>query len=223
MMSPILITGCARSGTSLIAGLIAKSGAQGGVVQGAGPQNMKGQFENKEVRDHITKPYLRSIGMDPLGQKPLPDVNNLPPCPDLKARVIDVMTRHKVDLDKPWYYKGAKLCLVYPLWCAEWPDAQWVVVRRPDRDIIKSCLRTGFMRAYRDVQGWQGWVDHHKICFAKLQSDAKNVHTIWSNEVINGRLDLVERLINDLGLHYSEDVVKDFVDPKLFHFKSRTE
>jgi hypothetical protein len=70
MRPPILITGCARSGTSMTAGIVHICGAFGGRMSGPTPNNRKGMFENEEVRNQIVKPYLSSIGADPLGQKP---------------------------------------------------------------------------------------------------------------------------------------------------------
>ena len=45
----IFITGCARSGTSLNAGIVARSGAWG-------------QYENEEIRDTTSKPILKMLG-----------------------------------------------------------------------------------------------------------------------------------------------------------------
>ena len=44
MKEPILITGCARSGTSMVAGIINMSGAFGGVMAGPNKNNQKGNF-----------------------------------------------------------------------------------------------------------------------------------------------------------------------------------
>ena len=78
MNPPILITGCARSGTSLVAGIINMRGAFGGKMSGPNMNNAKGMFENARIRNDIVKPYYRSIGVDPLGQYPLPDIESLP-------------------------------------------------------------------------------------------------------------------------------------------------
>jgi hypothetical protein len=48
--SPIIITGCARSGTSMIAGIINLCGAWKGVTSGPNKYNAKGMFENHELR-----------------------------------------------------------------------------------------------------------------------------------------------------------------------------
>ena len=49
--SPILVTGCARSGTSLVAGIVNICGAFGGVTRPGNPANEKGLFENISIQE----------------------------------------------------------------------------------------------------------------------------------------------------------------------------
>ena len=147
MKPPILITGCARSGTSLIAGIINICGAFGGIMSGPNSNNAKGMFENVNIRNGIVKKYYQSIGVDKLGQYPLPDINNLPIPPDWKEKVENVMLNDGYK-DGLWMYKGAKMCQHWPVWNNAFPDAKWVIVRRKTPDIINSCIRTNFMRAF---------------------------------------------------------------------------
>jgi hypothetical protein len=56
MKDPILITGAARSGTSMTAGVINICGAFGGVLSGPNKNNKKGMFENNRIRQDIAKP-----------------------------------------------------------------------------------------------------------------------------------------------------------------------
>ena len=71
--NPILITGCARSGTSLVAGIFNICGAFGGEISGPTIYNKKGIFENAFIREMLVKPWLENVGADPMGQSPLPD------------------------------------------------------------------------------------------------------------------------------------------------------
>jgi hypothetical protein len=91
MREPILITGCARSGTSMVAGVINRCGAFGGKMSGPNSNNQKGMFENAVIRNSIVKPYLRQIGVDHLGQYPLPNIENLLIPRDWKWKVEQVM------------------------------------------------------------------------------------------------------------------------------------
>ena len=142
----IFVTGCARSGTSLTASILKNLGCNTG--------KLNDLYENTGIREKVLKPYLRSVGADPLGQKPLPDTDNLPAMPDLRKMV----QQHIPNLE-PWMYKDAKLTLVWPVWAREFPEAKWVLVRRDKAEIAKSCLRTSFMRAYEGQLGWERWVE----------------------------------------------------------------
>jgi len=145
MKEPILITGCARSGTSMVAGIINKCQVFGGDMSGPNRNNAKGMFENAYIRNNILKPYLRQMEVDPLGQYPLPDIDNLLIPSSLKKDVEQVMINQGYT-NGPWMYKGAKMCLTWPAWHHAFPNAKWIIVRRRIGDIVNSCIRTGFMR-----------------------------------------------------------------------------
>ena len=215
MIPPILITGCARSGTSMTAGIIDRCGAFGGRTSGPNTWNPKGMYENDEVRDKIVKPWLTLMGADPMGQHPLPDINKLLPLGNLLQKVEQIM-KYGGYQDGPWYYKGAKMCLVWPEWHKAFPDALWVIVRRKDEDIVYSCMRTAFMRAFRDNDGWQGWVDAHKMRFEEMKSNGLNVREVWPSKFIAGDFSEIQALISDLGMVWNYEAVKGFVSPELW-------
>jgi hypothetical protein len=224
-MEPILITGAARSGTSLCAGSINICGAWGGQLSGPTKYNRKGMFENSEIRNAIVKPYLRDIGCDPLGQKPLPDINKVR---DVNSLMVARWRKQIVDLvrkqgykDGPWFYKGAKMCLMWPLWNAAFPDAHWVVVRRDSEDIVTSCLKTSFMRAYRSRSGWLQWVAEHEMRFEEMYDAKLKVQEVWPQRAINGDLTQLQMVVNNLGLDWKFDEVKGFIEPTLWHKSKR--
>ena len=224
MRSPTLITGCARSGTSMTAGVIFLSGAKGGDMFGPTRFNPRGMYENKIIREGMVKPYLRSIGADPMGQKPLPDLQRVwadANCAETvgawRSNIQALMRAQGVGEDEPWAYKGAKMCLFWPLWHAAFPDARWVLVRRTDTDIINSCLRTHFMRAYRDALGWQRWVETHKQRFQEMRNAfPMNIHEVWPEKVIGGAVEIYYNMLEWLGLVPPEDLIEKFIDPVLW-------
>lgn len=215
LQTPILITGCARSGTSLTAGIINLCGAWGGDVAPANSNNKKGMFENKIVREQMIKQYLRSIGVDPLGQNPLPKITDIKPRPDWGQRFASIMQEQGYE-NGPVFYKGAKICLVWPVWGNAFPGSKYVIVRRKDDQIIKSCFKTGFMRAYRDVIGWQGWIDIHKQRFEEMALAGLQVKEFWPETVFEGNLEPLKELIDWLGLTWNEQAVQEFIDPSLY-------
>lgn len=220
MKSPILITGCARSGTSMTAGILDHCGAFGGKTTPATSWNRKGQFENDEIRENIVKPLMRFNGADPLGQNPLPDINHLMKFNGLRKKIESIFQYSGCDHSTQWYYKGAKMCLLWPTWHEAFPKAKWVVVRRKDEDIVYSCLRTAFMKAFKHAEGWQSWVDEHKKRFVEMIDAGLDVHEIWPSKFVGGDFSEIKALVDVLGLEWQEEAVMDFVDPKLWRGKT---
>lgn len=215
MIAPILITGCARSGTSMTAGIIDKSGAFGGTTSGPTQFNKKGMFENALVRDHIIKPYLSLMGLDPKAQNPLPNTRQLLCIGNLRQKIESIM-KDQGYTDGSWYYKGAKMCLLWPVFHEAFPNAQWIIVRRADKDIINSCMRTAFMNGYNNEKGWQKWVDHHKRCFDEMHDNGLSIQSVWPDKHIFGDFTEMKRIVNELGLTWNEEAVLDFVSPELW-------
>ena len=227
MKAPILITGCARSGTSMIAGIINMCGAFGGNMSGPNRSNQKGMFENARIRNTILKPYLRKIGVDEKGQYPLPDVDNIEIPTNLKQRVEQVMIEEGYK-EGAWMYKGAKMCLTWPVWHYAFPDAKWIIVRRRTGDIINSCLKTGFMSAFHreqnkkavgattESEGWKWWVHQHEKRFVEMMTEGVNCKIIWPHRMVHGDYQQIYEMIDWLGLEWKTDVL-NFVDPLLWH------
>ena len=217
---PIIVTGCARSGTSMVAGVLALCGAWVGRVTGATPWNKKGQYENEVIRDHITKPYLRKIGADPLGQQPLPDLKDVAflaqrDWVEWQVKVIGVLDQQGYPGDIPWMFKGAKACLIWPLWARAFPNASWIIVRREDTAVIDSCMKTSFMRKRQSREEWQDWIDHHKLCFADIMANCKGVQQVWPGKMLSSPRPW-KLLVEGYGLKFNEELVGDFLDTKLW-------
>jgi len=220
MNSPILITGAARSGTSMTAGVINVCGAFGGRMNGPNKYNKKGMFENDRIRQTIVKPYLKGIECDQLGQKPLPSTQqifnvNQEQADRWRAKVMTVFSEEGYK-GGPYFYKGAKMCLIWLLWHMAFPDAKWIIVRRDKNDIARSCMQTSFMRAYRDVVGWLRWVEEHEKRFSQMKIAGLNLREVWPSKMIGGDFSEIEEVIKWLGLEYREEMVKAFVEPALW-------
>jgi len=226
MPAPILITGAARSGTSMVAGVINICGAFGGNMSGPNKHNQKGMFENAHIRNKIVKPYLRGLGLDPLGQYPLPDVNSLLIPVNWRKRIEQVLIREGYK-EGPWMYKGAKMCLMWPVWNFAFPDAKWIIVRRRTGDIVQSCLKTGFMRAFEspefrrmvgasDVkEGWIWWVRQHEKRFVEMITEGLNCKIVWPERMVRGDYQQIMDTIEWVGLEWKSEVL-NFIDPKLW-------
>lgn len=211
---PIFISGCARSGTSMVAGIIDKCGAFGGHTTPALPHNRKGQFENDVLRN-LLKGYLAEQGYDKLGQKPLPEIDKLQDWPEFKDHVSNVF-KSQGYTGGLCYYKGAKLCLIWNIIHKNFPNSKWIFVRRPDDDIIRSCLKTRFMQKRKTFEEWQEWINHHLNCLSQMRRNGLDVTEIWSNKLIKGDFSEIKSFIEKAGLEWDEQVVRDFIEPELY-------
>jgi len=219
MKSAILISGIARSGTSMTAGIINICGAKGGEMSSATIYNKKGMFENYEIRDTLVKPLLINLGVDPMAQNPLPDVKLFKGLDNVswKNRVEKILNEQGISENDIWFYKGAKMCLMWPLWDNAFPDAKWVLVRRRSKEIVNSCMRTGFMRAFKTEEGWQGWVNQHITRFNEMLHANLNLREVWPQEMIDGEFSEIKAVVEWLGLEWKEKEVKEFITPSLWN------
>lgn len=209
LTTPILITGCARSGTSMTAGVISLHGAFGGEVDGSTRYNQKGMFENRSLKKKV-KWILEEHGYDPLGQHPLPPLDGgFLDNGQLGDAVLRTIKKQGY-VEGPWYYKCAKLCLMWELWAEHFPEGRYIIVRRKKDDIIRSCFRTPFMRKCKDYDEWSAWVDHHLACFEQMKHNLRFVYEVYPPHGF-------EDMVNWLGLEYNQAAVEEFVDPSLYH------
>jgi hypothetical protein len=218
---PILITGAARSGTSFTAGIIHYCGAFGGILSGPTRHNKRGMFENHQIREHVKKPLLRSLGVDPKGQHPLPprDLDFvIERAAQFRADILSVMKNEGWDGRTPWFYKGAKACLVWRIWHKAFPLAKWVVVRRDLMDIARSCIRTGFMSKYKDLEGWLAWGESHERRFEDMKQAGLDVIEVWPHKALaEGNLEEYRQMIISLGLTWDKVAIQSFVSPELWN------
>lgn len=220
MQDPIIIIGCARSGTSITAGMISICGAFGGDMYGPSAEAQRGMFENRYLRMNVIKPYLKSIGVDPMGQKPLPNNRQVFEVSPYEAYqwhdLIVNMIQKEGYKDGPWFVKCTKSAHLWYMWHLAFPHAKWVIVRRNHRDIINSCLKTRFMRAYRDQAGWQKWIDQHEKRFAEIRTAGLDFIEFWPSKLCNGDWGYAKRIVNTLGLEFNKPMVQAFIEPKWF-------
>ncbi|MHA1809365.1 MAG: sulfotransferase [Candidatus Heimdallarchaeaceae archaeon] len=215
---PILVTGMARSGTSMATGILHYCGAWGGMLSGPTRYNAKGMFENSDIRNKVIKPYLRSLGVDPMGQNPLPNIDNLKPLDILRNRIHQIIDAQGYQ-EGIWYYKGAKTCLIWPIWAKAFPEAKWIIVRRREEDVISSCMNTGFMRAYKSKDGWKKWTKAHLNRFDEIKANVTNVKEVWPSKMVAGDFSEFKETIEWAGLTWNEPAVRAFIAPELWHYK----
>jgi len=221
MIDPILVVGCARSGTSMTAGMLNICGAFGGEMYGPSPEAGKGMFENCRLRTEIVKPYLKKIGSDPMGQKPLPNNRQVfevsQPEVDKWRSDIQKLILSQGYVDGKWFLKCTKAASIWYIWHKAFPSAKWIIIHRDHADIIRSCQLTRFMRAYRDAEGWQKWIDIHEKRFAEMHTAGLDIIDFWPSRLCAGDFDYAKQMIEKVGLVFDEKMCRAFIEPKWFN------
>jgi len=224
--TPILVTGCPRSGTSIVSGMLEICGAFVGACPIPSKKDTRGLGENIAIYEKVVKPYLHKIHVDPAGQWPLPaaDGNIMPAQWNSmveSAIIADGYTQGK------WAYKSSTAALIWKIWHFAFPNAKWLIVRRRTGDIVSSCLQTAHMKAFRnksnrqaigiddETMAWTYWVRKYEEFFVQMVYAGLNCKIIWPERFIRGDYTQLYEIIEWTGLSWNSNVA-NFIDPKLW-------
>lgn len=208
----ILITGAARSGTSLTTQILQRLGAHLGPAH-----DINALYENTALREGVLKPFLRRHGYDPKGQWPLPPAGaDCVPDNDFLGGLSAYWDAHMHPAaGQHPAYKDAKLALCWGAWNTAMPGAKWVIVRRNGGEIADSCMRTGFMTAYDNHAGWIRWVEHHERQFLAMRKAGLDVIETWPADFIKDP-EAFRPVADFCGLPFDADAVRGAIDPAKF-------
>lgn len=208
-----LITGAARSGTSMVAGVLHASGLDlGGPLVGRSPHNPRGFFEHRGIRQKVLKPLLRELGADPKGQRKLPPRD----IPVSAGRAFRLRADVAAHLNGGRGYKDAKVLLTWPVWKAAFPDAGWIIVRRDPKAIVDSCIRTPFMKGRTYKAGWIEWVQDHEFRIGDLKAAGVRFVEIWPDP---HEPESFREAIEFAGLRFNAETVAGALDPSAWHIR----
>lgn len=194
---PIFVTGIERSGSTIIAKIIDKCGAFTGQTTA--------MMENKELKRLVDVYYVYDLKLPIFGQKPLPNTHQLKIPVEWKEKVE--YTLEKQDYTIPWMYKSNRLAQIWPVWNQAFPDAKWIIVRRRTGDIVQSCLKTGFMNAYQDAEGWKEWIHEHERLFVEMIGAGINYKEVWPERMVTGDYSQINEMLEWLGLEWNDGIV----------------
>lgn len=222
--SPILITGAPRSGASMIAGIFKLCGAFGGDMT-----YHKGSYENGAIRRFIEDQYIESIGADSAGQYPLPKVESIPVN---WRKLVETQMVAEGYKSGAWMYKSARASLIWQVWDNAFPNAKWVIVRRKTGDIIQSCTKTAYMKAFKDeknrnfvqavteIDGWKWLVHQYEKKFIEMIQAGVNCKVIWPERMVTGDYQQLYETLDWLNLPWSSEVFS-YVDPLLYKVRQK--
>jgi hypothetical protein len=216
MNQPIFITGVERSGSTLIARILDICGVFKGTVST--------MHENLGIK-LLTDSILTGIAGQPL----MPDPQQLSIPADWHRRVQSIIEKQGYK-DGAWFCKGPWLSQTWPVWNYAYPNARWVIVRRRTGDIIQSCVKTGFMKTFKNAdnlaligatteeEGWKWWVHQYEKRFVEMVEAGVNCKVIWPERMVRGDYQQIYETLEWLGLSWSSRIVET-IDPMLI--KSR--
>lgn len=208
--NPILITGVERSGSTLIARILDLCGVWSGYCN-----NM---FENQTIVGFNNE----LLDLSPIG---LPDVDTLQIPVNWGKSINRVLVAQK-GLGKPWMVKHSGLTRLWPVWNYAYPDAKWLIVRRRTGDVIQSCIKTGYMRVFKDPvirneflfeteeQAWLWWVHQYEKRFVQMIEAGLNCRIIWPERMVTGDYQQIYETIEWLGLKWN-NTIPSIIDPLL--------
>jgi len=89
-----------------------------------------------------------------------------------------------------------------------------VLVRRDPQAIVRSCIRTPFMKGRKFKQGWIDWVQEHEFRMDDLKSSGAQVLELWPDPTEPTSF---KETIEGVGLEYDEETVLEALEPSAWH------
>lgn len=217
MNQPIFVTGIERSGSTLIAKILDICG----VFKGA----TSTMYENIEIRELCSK-YL----MYNTNGELMTNTEKLTIPINWRQKIDEILNGCECYKDGPWMFKSSLIAQMWPVWHYAYPNARWVIVRRKTSDIIQSCVKTGYMKVFKnpinlekinlttEEEGWKWWVHQYEDKFVEIIKAGVNCKIIWPERMVSGDYQQVYETLDWLGLPWSSKIVET-IDPLLI--KSR--
>lgn len=220
MENPILLIGTARSGLGIIAEVLYKCGGFGGDMAGVNIFHSPGYFENVRLREGLLKPVLRQQGIDPNGQFPIKEnrINGFTPVM-WREFVELIMQRQGLQEYQQWFYNDFRSTILWLYWHEAFPQAKWVYVRRSIKDIVLSCMRTGYMTAYKNTairnevnvttekDGWIKWVGYYTVFIEQILQTVPNSFVLDTKALKSKKYSNLQAMIEWAGLTWNDSVV----------------
>jgi hypothetical protein len=191
--SGIVVLSAGRSGSSLVAGLLAHHGIWTGDCLIANRFNPKGYFENIEIKNAMLKLYGRDWQGEP---------------PEYKEGWLKTVEKikNRQECTGRWLFKcGAFYWRVWKPF-----NPVFVKVWRDPKDILKSYERTRFLKNRYTHEEIGVIINRHQNLMHTI--DGPNID---ADALVNGETGQFRKMLRDMGLKYDES--NDFVDRKFWN------
>lgn len=193
---PIIVFGCARSGTTLTMQLLRSCGMQVGTTAEKHPL-LEGR-----IREEFEKPMLEVGGYDKYAQTNLPPVGwKAPVSADAVREYIHAYAQVE-DFSRPWGFKCIKGLFFWRSLLEAFPHACAVIVHREEAEHVASLHRTPFMTAYNTEDGWR---DYRRMVYLHLSDMLRNADpepvVFMPKHIRLGNRDRLEEFACECGLN----------------------
>lgn len=160
LISPLIVAGMHRSGTSLTASILQAAGVDIGenlLESNAG--NPKGYFEDEDFW-RLHKEILQSQGLDPDGWTTLPKVD----VPEQFRKRAQGLCDRRLAKQIPWGWKDPRTTLFLEFWTSLLPHAKFIFPYRAPWEVVSSLFRRGDL-AFREnpERAIATWITYNKI------------------------------------------------------------
>jgi len=216
MNQPIFVTGAERSGSTLLAKIFDICHVHIGTVS--------------TMYEHLGFRLLMDSYLDTNKNGSLfPETKSLKIPVDWNELVLSILKSEGYK-DGPWLCKGSHVTQMWPIWHYAFPNARWIIVRRKTPDIIQSCIKTGYMKTFKDPvnwekvvvnseeEGWKWWIHQYEKRFVEMIETGVNCKQVWPERMVHGDYQQVYETLEWLGLKWNSKIVET-IDPMLI--KSR--
>lgn len=204
---PIFVTGCPRSGSSMVAATLAACGAFVGKV--GNPRNPRRcSFENHAVNDNLRR-QVRRMGYDPKVHTIFPPSHQVPRMPWLQEWLVREF-QYQGHKGERWLVKHALLAVFWSEYQRSFPNARWVIVRRDVGSLVQSCMATRYMDTFTDPSKWLQWVEWYQSRLNLVCSNTIHIQ-VWPTKMLHGQLDEIQKVVAFCGLPWNEAVVRQLI------------
>jgi hypothetical protein len=187
----------------MTAGLLHMHGAWVGTCREGDAKNPRGYFESVPQK-HLLKGWYKAI----VAKGIVPE-----PKPGWKDAIREAIRKDGYS-GGPWLMKHS--ALYWKTW-GEFENPKWVICRRDPEDTFQSCRRSKLLapNATDDHLRHVIRLHHEQMDIIRDRFGGVEVDT---QAVAKGDFDTIAAAVEHAGLDYSEQTVREFVDPSFWHF-----
>lgn len=192
----VVVLGMHKSGTTLVAKMLHRSGIEMDQTAGADGDYDRGDFYERPECKRLNVEILGS-GM-PAYRHPTP--RNLQLRDDQRSRMRAIVTRLEAR-GRSWGFKDPRTCLTYDLWEPELPRHKLLLVYRSPAEVWGHLSRHG-TRAYHVHHAWhalRSWCDHSLPLVRLAESSPHDALIVSFEKLMTEDLEL-ERIQSFLGV-----------------------